>query len=158
MLASKLEFEFHQKQSKHNFRLAQNLFETQDGGEAFLDWVITCSFYSALHFVTAELMFRKHVRIYQNTIEFNGIEKISQGLRKRSFAKLPTETVQGRHETLKRLVKDNFDHKIQAAYNKLFDEAKVSRYKFFPWNDIPRAQLALSNVKLIEGWYNSLHP
>lgn len=38
----------HNKQAKHNEKLAKSL-----KGSVFIDWVITCAFYAALHYVEA---------------------------------------------------------------------------------------------------------
>ena len=120
--------------------------------------MVTSSFYSALHFVSAELVFRKNVRLYENSIEFDSIEAVSNRLRNRYQLKLPLETVLGRHETLKRLVKDNFEGGIAIAYCQLFDEAKNSRYRRFPWDDKDKANKCLLNCKKIEAWFDGFHP
>lgn len=154
-------FEYHKNQASHNFRLAQSLFAQSEEDvkptELFLDWVVTTCFYSGLHFVSAELIFKGEVALYENLIHFDNIEAVARRLKKREKLSLPKETVLGRHETLKRLVKDNFPESVQLSYNRLYSDAKISRYQRFPWDDKLNASSCLSACKKIEIWFNSLH-
>jgi hypothetical protein len=81
-------------------------------GQKFFDWVVTVSFYSAIHFVETKIL----------PCTVNGVNCTNINEVKKAY-KMP-----GRHEARSRLVWDNPTPKNAAYYNWLDDRSRYARY------------------------------
>lgn len=102
------------KHAERNQKLSNLLFETDilvDGKKCF-DWVLTISFYSAIHFV--ENFILPKMVAGQHCKDINEV--------KRAYK------MNGRHQARQRLVCDNMSLKNAAYYNWLDDKSRYARY------------------------------
>lgn len=144
--------EFHSKQAIHNSKLANKLFlESSGSDEPFFDWVITVSFYSSLHYVTAILcklqQFLFLGKLFQGILFDEFYEKCKKG----KFS-LPEDPPHNKHECMKVIVEYTFPS-ISSAYTSLFDRAHTSRYKQYKDASEKSAEEALNKLRQIEVWY-----
>jgi hypothetical protein len=93
----------HLIQARHNEDLIH--FLDPDSIE-FPDWVITATFYSALHYVEAG--FNNNSNIWHS-----------------HMCKMPREPI---HDTRERLLRDNYNLQVYQSYKNLFDASYISRY------------------------------
>lgn len=96
--------------ASHNERLANELLE----GKKYFDWVITTSFYSALHYSEFQLFPLKF-----GPTDYTCFEDWYHAFK---------NTKDNKHDARKRLVYSNIDAKAGAAYNWLKDECWSARY------------------------------
>ena len=97
--------------SIRNSKLAKELF----AGKKYFDWVITTSFYSAIHIVEERCLPRK---IAGNTCDNIGEAMLAYGYR-------------SRHQAREKLVHDSLDLQISIKYKWLDDQSRNARYKTF---------------------------
>jgi hypothetical protein len=102
------------KQGERNSKLSNILFTDNIyfEGKKFYDWVVTISFYSAIHFLEDFIL--------PKTINSQHCENLNEV---KGAYKMP-----GRHEARERLVWDNMDVEIAAYYSWLDDRSRFSRY------------------------------
>jgi hypothetical protein len=102
------------KHAERNQKLSNVLFEDNiliDGKKCF-DWVVTVSFYSAIHFVESFIL--PKVIAGQQCKNINEVKKAYK--------------MDGRHQARERLVWDYLSPKNAAYYNWLDDKSRYSRY------------------------------
>jgi len=102
------------KQGERNSKLSNILFTENITfeGKKFYDWVITISFYSAIHFLEDFIL--------PKTINLQQCKNLNEV---KSAYKMP-----GRHEARERLVWDNMNTEIAAYYSWLDNKSRFSRY------------------------------
>lgn len=97
----------HLIQARHNEELIHLL---DPGSREFPDWVITATFYSALHYSEA------------------GFNNNSEILHSHS-RKLQNESI---HYTRQRLLRDYYSLRVYQSYRNLYDASMISRYLYDP--------------------------
>jgi len=117
----------------HNERACDFLLSS---GE-FNDWVVTTTFYAALHYVRYELF-----PLERNNVIYNNFEKYFSNISKK-------ENMQSQHKALIRLVETEL-YSCAAFYRYLYDQCRTARYvNYSISNDITlKAMESLKNIKL----------
>ena len=122
------------KQGERNSKLSKILFTDNISfeGKKFYDWVVTISFYSAIHFLEDFLL--------PKTVNSQHCKNLNEV---KSAYKMP-----GRHEARERLVWESMDSTISAYYKWLDDKSRYSRYTTYKVtvNEAEKAQDYLTKI------------
>lgn len=123
------------EQATHNEKVCGYLSKKND----FSDWVITTSFYSALHYVRHLILPYRHNTIHSGEKEFADFESLFSNLKRSN---------EGRHGFQNRIVNEKF-HSIRFEYQRLYElsnEARYVNYKYIR-EDAVSAQQYLKKIK-----------
>jgi hypothetical protein len=149
-------FDFHKKQSEHNSRLANKLFEesqkTEKVSDKYFDWVVTSCFYSAIHCFSAVILNVDSFMFYHKPFKKATLDEVRKHLRT-NRDDFPKDAYESRHEIRKRIVQQNFVE-ISTQYNRLFDDSNTARYKMYPSTIDVMGKESLNRLKDIETWFH----
>ncbi len=125
-----------QQHAEHNFEVCQFLNDKTD----YSDWIITTSFYSAIHYLRHFIFPLKFVHNRQDYTAENFDEycRITGNNRKK-------------HKVMRTLVEEECKMDIAAAYNNLMDVCFTARYTRYQFSK-KTAQLAVRRLNVIRNY------
>jgi hypothetical protein len=149
--------EFHLNQANHNYIFCYSVFESSKkdvtGEKQFFDWVITSAFYSSLHYVRCALSIDKEFMFYKIHFESKTLEEARRH-RITNPQAYPSDAAAGRHEILKRIVKDTYPS-VSIAYNMLLDNSMTSRYCQFKNATCTECESSLDLLDAVRDWFTT---
>lgn len=147
---------FHLSQAVHNFSLANNLFEAskeRQPTKKCFDWVITISFYSALHFLRCAIEVDRACLLYGiplNDMNFDQIVSFRRGVAHQS--KFPQNAVFSKHEILRKIAEESYPD-IHADYEHLYNASTTARYKQYKGATLENGEAAGEKCQKVLAWF-----
>lgn len=156
--------DFHKTQAQHNFVVAKHLVESSHSGACVSwDWVVTISYYSALHYAHAGIDGIRDSGICHFALSkphYGGFDSLVKELRSIPRRVLHEDEIKtDRHAIIAALIHDNFGT-VDGLFEKfkyLQDKAHNARYHQYQEKiDGKMANRALGMASDIQDWWNSL--
>ncbi len=147
--------DFHCRQSAHNYKKAYKDFADSnaatDPADQYYDWVITCAFYAALHYLHSALSIDGACLFYKRAYSETSFEDILKD-RRRNPGAFPEDAALAPHDVLKKIAYETYNE-VSSEYDRLYSEAHTARYKQFRAATMQNAQDALGRLEFIRAWF-----
>lgn len=151
---------FHISQAVHNFSLANSLFEASKEchpKQKCFDWVVTISFYSALHFLRCAIEIDRACLLYGCPLSGLSFDEIVSFRRNRSNQSMfPEDAVYSKHEILRKISEESYPD-IFCDYEYLYNAATTARYMQYKNATLENGQDAGQRCQSILNWFRATY-